>query len=397
MQGQKRVKGFFDVYLFLLIVILAGFGVFSVSSATFSINSEIDSNILNNIINSYYGTRQAIFFFASFVVIFFVTYVPNDLIKNNVMLAYYAACIMLFVTFAFNRATGVKAWLDMLWGYTLQPSEFMKLSCILVLAKYLEKNYNPMGTLKSSIQLIFLMIIPWGLTLAQGETGSVLVMLFVFAVMIFFGGVRLRILLGWVTVGIVFVGVLYAVMIVTGSDDYRLVRILSFIDPSLVTSDALYQVNNSKIAIGSGGLMGVGAFSQGTFAQLDYVPEDWTDFIYSSIGESFGFFGCMFVLIVYILIIFRMLYLTTIVYDRFGKMIIIGIMSMLLIHVIENVGMTIGLLPVAGIPLPFLSYGGSNLITNMIGIGLVLNVVRSNNITKATINKDAIFHGRFRN
>ena len=140
-------------------------------------------------------------------------------------------------------------------------------------------------------------------------------------------------------------------------------------------------MTNSKIAIGSGGLSGRGMFVQGAFSQLDYVPEDWTDFIFSTIGEAFGFVGCALVILVYLLIILRMLYLARYTMDRFGQMVIIGVMAMLLFHVFENVGMTTGLMPVTGIPLPFLSYGGSNLVTNMAGIGLVLNVIKNRSVT----------------
>ena len=186
---------------------------------------------------------------------------------------------------------------------------------------------------------------------------------------------------GIVAFGIMALALLYAYLMATGSDNYRLERILSFIDPTLVDENAVYQVTNSKIAIGSGGLSGRGIFVQGAFSQLDYVPEDWTDFIFSTIGEAFGFTGCALVILTYLLIILRMLYLARYTMDRFGQMVIIGVMGMMLFHVFENVGMTTGLMPVTGIPLPFLSYGGSNLVTNMAGIGLVLNVIKNRSVT----------------
>ena len=211
--------------------------------------------------------------------------------------------------------------------------------------------------------------------------GSVLVMVFVFGIMMFFGGAKLKVLGSVIAVGVIAFALLYGYMMASGSDNYRLERILSFVNPALVDEGATYQVNNSKIAIGSGGLSGRGTFVQGAFSQLDYVPEDWTDFIFSTIGEAFGFIGCTLVILTYLLIILRMLYLARYTLDRFGQMTIIGVMAMLLFHVFENVGMTTGLMPVTGIPLPFLSYGGSNLVTNMAGIGLVLNVVKNRSVT----------------
>lgn len=377
---SRRSRAHFDIPLVLLVFGLAAFGVLSVSVATFSTSSQAEDTLLNYIVTSYYGMRQAIFFLISPVIIGVITYFPYEFIRRRSTLFYYFACGLLLVALG-GQAAGVKAWIDIIWGYTLQPSEFVKLACIIVMAKYLETNDDPMGSVKSAVRLAVLMGIPWALTLAQGEMGSVLVMIFVFGVMLYFGGIRLRIMGGIIAAGVIGIALLYGLMVASGTDSYRLERILSFVNPALVDESAVYQVNNSKIAIGSGGLSGVGTFVQGSFSQLDYVPEDWTDFIFSTIGEAFGFVGCALVILTYLLIIVRMLYLARYTVDRFGQMVIIGVMAMMLFHVLENIGMTTGLMPVTGIPLPFLSYGGSNLITNMAGIGMVLNVIKNRSIT----------------
>ena len=381
---SRRSRAHFDIPLTVLVFILAAFGVLSVSVATFSTASSTEDTILKYIVSSHYGLRQAIFFLISPVVIGVITFFPYEFIRRRSQLFYYFSCGLLLVALG-GQAAGVKAWIDVLWGYTLQPSEFMKLACIIVTAKYLEKNDDPMGTWSSAFRLILIMGIPWALTLVQGEMGSVMVAVFLFGVMMFFGGIRMKVLGGIIAAGVIAIAVLYAAVMASGTDNYRLIRILSFVNPALVDESATYQVNNSKIAIGSGGLHGVGMFVSGSFSQLDYVPEDWTDFIFSTIGEAFGFVGCMFVVGVYLLIELRLLYLARYTGDRFGQMIIIGVMGMLLFHVLENVGMTTGLMPVTGIPLPFLSYGGSNLVTNMAGIGLVLNVVRNRSVSNAVM------------
>lgn len=378
---SRRSRAHFDLPLALLVFGLAAFGVLCVSVATFSTSSQVEDTLLNYIVASYYGLRQAIFFFIAPIVVGVITYFPYEFIRRRSTLFYYVACGLLAVTLITNQAQGVKAWTDLIWGYTIQPSEFVKLACIIVTAKYLEGEDNPMGSMRSVGRLALLMVIPWALTLAQGEMGSVLVMIFVFGIMMYFGGIRLRILGGIIAAGVIAIALLYAYMMASGSENYRLERILSFVNPALVDESAVYQVNNSKIAIGSGGLHGRGTFVQGAFSQLDYVPEDWTDFIFATIGEAFGFIGCVIVILTYLMIILRMLYLARYTMDRFGQMIIIGVMSMLLFHVFENVGMTTGLMPVTGIPLPFLSYGGSNLVTNMAGIGLVLNVIKNRSVT----------------
>jgi uncharacterized membrane protein len=261
------------------------------------------------------------------------------------MLIYFGACALLAVALA-GEAAGVKAWIDIIWGYTLQPSEFVKLACIVVTAKYLENTNNPMGTPKEFIRIAALVGFPWVLTLAQGEMGSVIVMVFVFAIMMFFGGLRWQIIIGVVVVAATAIGLLIGYTISSGSDSYRLMRILSFFNPA-VDENASYQVTQSKIAIGSGGWNGVGTFVQGSFSQLDYVPEDWTDFIFSTIGEAFGFVGCTLVVLTYLAIILRMLYLAMYTHNRFGQHCIISIMAMMFFHVLEN-GSSVTMAPTFG-------------------------------------------------
>ena len=139
------------------------------------------------------------------------------------------------------------------------------------------------------------------------------------------------------------------------------------------------------MVIGSGGLWGIGMFVDGAMSQLNYVPADWTDFIFSTIGEAWGFVGCSLILLGYLLILLRMLYLARYTRDKFGMLVIIGVMGMLLFHVFENIGMTLGLMPITGIPLPFLSYGGSNMVTNMGGVALVLNVTKNRSLSHSVL------------
>ncbi len=393
MNETRASRAHFDFILTGLVFALAAIGVLSVSVATFSTASTAEDTIFNYIVTSYYGRRQAIFFLVSPLVIGVITYAPNTFLHRRSMLFYYLSIILLMIALG-SQVVGVKAWVDIIWGFTLQPSEFVKLACIIVTAKALERTGDPLSTIKDAGRFILLMGIPWALTLAQGEMGSVLVMIFVFGIMIFFGGIRLKILGGIIVAGIVAIAVLYGVTVASGSENFRIIRILSFLNPSLVDANATYQVDQSKIAIGSGGVSGVGMFVQGSFSQLDYVPEDWTDFIFSTIGEAFGFVGCAGILLIYFLMITRMLYLARFTRDKFGQLIIIGVMAMMLFHVFENVAMTIGRMPVTGIPLPFLSYGGSNLITNMAGIGLVLNVTKNRSISGSGLVPQPLMRGR---
>jgi rod shape determining protein RodA len=301
----------------------------------------------------------------------------------------------LFLALVTSQASGVKAWMDTLWGYTIQPSEFIKLGMILILARILSREASPMSTWKDFLRIMSIIALPAVFILLQGEWGSLFVMVFIFAVMLFFGGVKLKVYFGLMAAGVLLVLVIYGVALASGSDNYRVQRILSFFNPEMYSANEAYQMTQSKIAIGSGGFSGIGMFVNGSMSQLDYVPADWTDFIFSTIGEAFGFIGCGIVMLLYLLIILRMLFLARFTQDKFGQLIIIGVMSMFLFHVFQNVAMTLGLMPIAGIPLPFLSYGGSNMVTSMGGIGLVLNVVRNRSLS-AYINAPQLRANRYR-
>ena len=279
----------------------------------------------------------------------------------------------------------MKAWLDIIWGFTIQPSEFAKLAMILMMAKTLSRYDRPMSTVKEFIHIMLLLGVPCLIILLSGETGSMMVIVFLFAVMLYFSNVDMKLLLGMAAAAILAILALYGFMVASGSDDYRLARILAFLNPELSTLDDAYQQSQSKMAIGSGGMWGIGMFVDGALSQLNYVPADWTDFIFSTIGEAWGFVGCSLILLGYLLILLRMLYLARYTRDKFGMLVITGVMGMLLFHVFENIGMTLGLMPITGIPLPFLSYGGSNMVTNMGGVALVLNVTKNRSLSHSVL------------
>ena len=266
---------------------------------------------------------------------------------------------------------------------------------ILVLAKNLSVQDRPLSDLRSFVRIFLMVFIPGFVILLQGETGSLLVIIFLFAVMMYFSNVSMKTLGILAAIAILGILAVYGFMVATGSTDYRLARIAGWLNPEMYASDDAYQQTMSKMTIGSGGISGNGMFVNGAISQLNYVPADWTDFIYSTIGETWGFIGCVVVLIGYILIILRMLYLAWYTRDKFGRLIICGVMGMLLFHVLENIAMTLGLMPITGIPLPFLSYGGSNMMTNMGGVGLVLNVTRNRSVS-IPINAPQTLHNPYR-
>ncbi len=392
---NRHSRAHVDGILIMLVFGLSLFGIVAVCVATFSPGSDVNASFLNHIFESSYATRQCLFLLVAPLVVGVIMAFPYDVLRQRAELFYWISFLLLTVTTVFNRAAGVKAWLDILWGYTIQPSEFAKLAMILILAKNLSRQDRPLSDMRSFIRIFLMVMIPGLVILLQGETGSLLVIIFLFAVMMYFANVSMKtlgILAAIATLGILSI---YGFMVATGSTDYRLARIAGWLNPELYASDDAYQQTMSKMAIGSGGFSGNGMFVNGAISQLNYVPADWTDFIYATIGETWGFIGCVSVLLVYILILLRMLHLAWYTRDKFGRLIICGVMGMLLFHVLENIAMTLGLMPITGIPLPFLSYGGSNMMTNMGGVGLVLNVTRNRSVS-IPVNAPQTMHNPYR-
>src|SRR5215208_878381 len=209
------------------------------------------------------------------------------------------------------------------------------------------------------------------LVLAQPDLGTAMVFGAIFVAVVFVGGARWYQLAGLFAAGCVAVYLAIKFRIL---EDYQIARLTSFLDPQSVPGVS-YQVENSKMAIGSGGLMGKGLNSSGTLGDLGYLPEDRTDFIFSNLAEKVGFVGSLVVLILFFLLVWRVLHAATISRDRFGVLIAVGVATMLTFHALINVGMAMGMMPVTGLPLPFISYGRSNLLVSMMSVGLVQSIV----------------------
>ncbi len=380
--SHRRTRAHIEWFLPAVSYVLAVFGVICISIATFNPDRGTDLSLLNYIINSNSASWQAIFVLVSVVVLFVVINIPLELFKSRANLVYWGVLVLLLFTLLTATAiSSVSAWLRVGWGRTIQPCEFAKLSILIMLARTLSMQEKPMSTFKDFMLVCVQFGLPAVVTLAQGETGTVIVMGFMFLVMILFSGVDVRLWWGLMAVVVLFVAAFFGYALFSGSTDYRITRILSFLDPEKYYNSAGYQILNSQMSIGSGRMNGIGMFVVGSISQLDYVPEDHTDFIFSAIGEAFGFVGCCVLLGLYLILLLRMLYLARFTEDRFGQLLIIGVMAMLFLHIFENIAMNVGVMPITGIPLPFVSYGGSNFMTNMVGIALVVNVVKSRSST----------------
>ena len=376
--SRRRSLAHFDWPLLVAVYGLSIFGILCITMATYDTDASGGLPLLNKILNSRSSMWQSIFLLVSPVVIAVIMTIPTEIYRARARLAYYAVLGLLVVTLVMGEVSnGLKGWLkSTILGRSIQPCEFAKLSILLLLARQLSRSEKPMGKFQEFMRVMLLVGLPSLVVLAQGETGSVIVIVFMFMVMMYFAGVDLRILLGIAAVGAIGIGMIVAYGLMAENTDYRILRLLAFLDPEKYSSSGGYQIIKSQTAIGAGQLTGVGTFVESSWTTLQFVPESSTDSIFSVVGESFGFVGCVAVLLVYMFIVLRMLYLARFTNDTFGQLVIVGVMAMLFFHVFQNVAMSIGYMPITGIPLPFLSYGGSNFITNIAGVALVLNVTK---------------------
>lgn len=388
---NRKARPHFDWPLVIVTFILAAVGVVAITAATYSYTEEsvLIDTLLARITNSYYGARQALFLIVSPIVIAAMLVIDYRFLQKFSLGLYLASLVVLGMVLVMGSETsGVTGWFQLFSGYMLQPSEFAKIAVILHLAKFFARKEDPVTTLREFFTMAVIMVLPVGLIFAQGELGTVMVFIAFYLGMMFMSGMRLRIIFGLVGGGVL--ALIPVVMVMQATGSYRYDRLLAFFDQEKASSDAIYQARNSQIAIGNGGLSGAGMFTDGTYTALNYVPQNHTDFIFASIGETMGFIGCMVVIVLFLFQMVRMLQLARNTYDKYARIVIIGMFTMLFFHIFYNIGMAIGVTPVMGIPLPFLSYGGSNLIANMAGIGLVLNITMRKPELRATRLDDVV-------
>ena len=275
--------------------------------------------------------------------------------------------MLLAVIFLGHSALGAQRWIQ-LGPITLQPSEFSKIIMIVSLAAMLEDKIGKLNNLHDLLPVAAYVGLPFLLVMKQPDLGTSLVFMAIFLGMIFACGVNLRLLSGIFAVFIACLPILWHFL-----KDYQKMRIMVFMDPNVDPLGSGYHIIQSKIAIGSGMLFGKGLFG-GTQSQLNFLPENQTDFIFAVVGEELGFVGAAFLLLLYLVVLWRGVKIARDASDTFGMLLAVGITSMLAFHVLVNVGMTTGIMPVTGIPLPLMSYGVSSLTTNIMAIAILLNI-----------------------
>lgn len=272
------------------------------------------------------------------------------------------------VSYAGYSAQGAQRWIQ-IGSFNLQPSEFAKIALIVTFAAYLGErkgNVHSSNVLASFVHLS----LPMGLILLQPDLGTAMVLLAIWLGMLLVSGAKIQHLL---VIIVVIALVFFLALNFHFLKDYQVRRLLVFLNPDLDPAGAGYNLLQSKIAIGSGRMEGKGLFS-GTQGRLNFIPSHHTDFIFAVVGEELGFLGGSLLLALYFILISRAIRIASTAKDMFGALVAAGISVMLLFQVLVNVGMTMGIMPITGIPLPLVSYGGSSLLANMIGMGLLFSI-----------------------
>lgn len=351
---KKNLKQL-DILLLLSVILLSIYGLIVLYSA-FAGN-------IDNIKTQIFATLLG------FLLIIIISTLDLDVIKKAYMPIYIISIILLGLTIIFGRGEeewGSNSWL-ILGPVSFQPSEITKIGIIFALAAHMDKNKNKINNFPTLVATLIMIAVPIGLILLQPDFGTAMVYLFFIAVMLFIGGLSWR----WIFI-LLGIGIVALIILLLNLDGYRANRILDFLDPSRDTSGSGWQQQQGLIAIGSGMLNGRG-YMGGTQSQYGYIPEKETDYIFSVLAEELGFIGSVIMLVLFAIMIMRLVFIAKRSNDTFISLLVTGISSMFFIHIFENVGMTIGLMPVTGIPLPFFSSGGTFQLICLINIGLALS------------------------
>jgi rod shape determining protein RodA len=399
-----KLEDKFDVGLFLSFLILFIIGLAAIYSST-----------LHNHAASGNFEKQIFWGLTGLFVFFIVYYLPTTAFRRIAVPSYLFSLFFLIIVLVIGRRIyGQKSWFGF-GSFGFQPSEFAKIGTILGLAYFMSRKHIDIETFRDIFISLGIGLLPVGLIFLEPDMGTSFVFFALILIMLFWKGISLFGLFVVLSPGIValsslfgplyfvftmllvvlaliffkkdifFSGAILALNLGAGFfTDYmyralsphQQKRILTFINPGSDPLGSGYNAIQAKVAIGSGGLFGKG-FLAGNQTQLQYIPEQWTDFIYCVIGEEFGFIGSFIVLMLFLYIFLRIIKIASLTKDEFISLTLIGILSVYFIHTVINIGMVTGLIPVIGIPLPFVSYGGSSLLVNMFMLGIVANIYRT--------------------
>lgn len=382
---------------------LAGIGLLSIYSAT--LDARMSELFFKQVAATAVGVLVALAVFLT----------PLRTLQRVALPAYGFAILLLFIVLMIGKqVSGSTSWLA-LGPFNLQPAEFAKPATIMALAVYLSRSDVHLTNAKNIAIAAVIVLVPVALILRQPDMGTAMVFFGMLLPVMYWAGAPSFVLVTFIApaivgitaligptpffVSIVLLGItlwltrqntivaaaVFSALVLLGASvqtiytslrPYQQKRIETFLDPNADPLGAGYNVLQSKIAIGSGGILGKG-YLQGTQTQLNFIPAQWTDFIFCVPGEEFGFVGATLILGLFGLLLFRSVRIASVVKNTFASFVAIGIAGIFATHIFMNIGMALGLAPVVGIPLPFLSYGGSALVSNMLMVGLLLNLYRN--------------------
>ena len=373
-QGFRRTRSThsfwgFDPILTLAVGLLLFIGTLLVYAAT------RDWYAANGLDPQYYLKRHVINIFIGILLAWGTTVIDYRMLRAYTPIVWGLGVIGLtavLIPGLGSEVNGAQAWIPLPGGFQIQPAELAKISIIvgmsMLLSEYRHENDEP--TNRDVIQALLIAAIPVGLILLQPDMGTVFIISISVVAMIGASGAPIR----WV-VGLLLVALLggFGATKLGVINDYQVKRLQSFVDPNADSQGAGYQLRQARITVGSGGFLGTGLFD-GPQTNGRFVPAQQTDFIFTVAGEQLGFLGSGFILLLYLTIFMRAFAIARRSTDAFGRLVCVGVMSWFAFQTFENIGMTLGLMPMTGVPLPFLSYGGSSMFANLIGFGLLQNV-----------------------
>ena len=369
MQFNKKLFRNLNLYIPITVILLIVIGMFAISSAV-ELNKVGSSG-------SIFLKKQIIAAVLGIITAIIIQFIDYRIFKEYAQLIFGSMVIVLVMTHLYGaNVSGGRRWLDI--GFVnIQPSELAKIVLILVLATILDQK-KELNSLKDLILPFGYFLVPFLLIVFENDLGTALVLLVIFVVMLFVAGANKKFMYVFFGGGFLSVIGLITSHVMFGTPlpflkEYQLNRLIAFVNPSIDPQGIGYNIIQSKIALGSGRLTGKGLFA-GTQNQLNFLPEKHTDFIFSVIGEEFGFIGVLIVLVLFLLLFWQLFNIAFQAKDQYGKLVVTGIIAMFFFHVVENIGMTMGVMPITGIPLPFISYGGTSMVTSIVAIGLALNV-----------------------
>jgi rod shape determining protein RodA len=359
---DRRLLKNFDWILLLVAIFITFIGIVTVYSANYEAQG-------NSALSMLYAKKQVVWFMIAITVMIIFMLFDYSLLEEYATYIYTINIILLIAVLIIGKKSlGAQRWLSF-GGFTFQPSELFKFTAIILVAKFFSKeNSLKKYKLLDILKLILIIVIPVVLIVKQPDLGTGLLILSVFASMIIFVGINFSSVFKIAVAGLVVLPVGWNFL-----KGYQKNRILTFLFPERDPLGAGYHIIQSKIAVGSGRLLGKG-YLNGTQNKLHFLPEEHTDFIFSVFAEEWGFIGAVVLIAVYFLFFILILKVSKKAKDNFGALIVIGALFIFLWQFFINIGMVIGLLPVVGIPLPLMSYGGTSLVVSYALIGLILNV-----------------------